>query len=356
MLLSIVTFIVVLSVLIAFHEFGHFSVARLCGVEVKIFSLGFGPKLWSKKYGATEYCLCAVPLGGYVQMLGDDPAEALAEEDKPRSFLNQSLPKKIAIVVAGPLFNFILAFFVFYGVFMAGIPLLAPEVGEVQEGSAAMLGGILPADRVITINDKKIEHWEQLRETLQEGKGSPVRFLMLRKGAEVALSVTPTEKKIKDIFGDEQVIWMIGVSPGKTQFTKRYDPISAFGLGLKRTWDMMVLNTVGIFKLIQGKISSDNIGGPLLIGQMAGEQAAQGLMNVLLFTAMISINLGVINLFPVPVLDGGHLLFFLIEAVIGKPLSLRAREMANQTGLFLLVSLMVFAFYNDIMRFFVKPG
>ena len=353
---AIVTFLLVLGVLILFHEFGHFSVARLCGVGVQTFSLGFGPKLWSKKVGETEYCLCAFPLGGYVRMVGDDPTEAVAEEDKARSFLAATLPKKIAIVVAGPVFNFILAFFVFWGLFMVGVPLLTPDVGEVDEGAAAFVGGMKPGDKIVSINEKPITQWDEIRETIQESNGSTLRFLVSRAGAEKMLTITPMKKEAKDIFGDLTTTWIVGILPGKTQFIKRYDPISAFGLGLYRTGQMIALNTIGIFKLIEGKISSDNIGGPILIAKMAADQAEQGLLNVLLFAAMISINLGVINLFPVPVLDGGHLLFFLIEAIMRRPLSIKAREMASQVGLFLLVSLMVFAFYNDIMRFFIKPG
>ena len=355
-LTAIVTFLLVLGALILFHEFGHFSVARLCGVGVQTFSLGFGPKLWAKKYGETEYCLCAFPLGGYVRMVGDDPTEEVPEEDKARSFLAATLPKKIAIVVAGPFFNFILAFFVFFGIFMVGVPALVPEVGEVDSGSPAALGGIVVGDKMISINEAPISQWDEVREHIQKSNGSAIRFLVSRAGAEKVLTITPIKKEVKDVFGDFQSSWIIGVLPGKTQFTKRYDPISAFGLGLYRTGQMIHLNTVGIFKLIEGKISSDNIGGPILIAKMAADQAEQGLLNVLLFAAMISINLGVINLFPIPVLDGGHLLFFLIEAVMRRPLSIKAREMASQVGLFLLVSLMVFAFYNDIVRFFIKPG
>ncbi|MBI3359166.1 MAG: RIP metalloprotease RseP [Nitrospirae bacterium] len=351
MVTATITFLLVLGALILFHEFGHFSVARLCGVGVQTFSLGFGPKLLTKKWGETEYCLCAFPLGGYVRMVGDDPAEEVAPQDKERSFPAATLPKKIAIVVAGPFFNFILAFLVFWGLFMTGVPLLTPDVGEVAEGSAAAIGGMQPGDKILSINEKPITQWEEIRETLQEGNGSALRFSVLRAGAEQGLTITPMKKEVKDIFGDSKPVFIIGVMPTKTQFIKRYNPVHAFGLGLARTGQMIGLNTVGIFKLIEGKISSDNIGGPILIAKMAADQAEQGLLSILLFSAMISINLGVINLFPVPVLDGGHLLFFLIEAVIRRPMSVKVREMASQVGLFLLVSLMVFAFYNDFVRF-----
>jgi regulator of sigma E protease len=350
MVMAIITFMAVLGILVVFHEFGHFSVARLCGVQVQTFSVGFGPKLWSKKSGPTEYCISAIPLGGYVRMLGDDPTEEIAPEERDRSFLTQPVGKKIAIVVAGPFFNLMLAFFIFAGVLMAGVPLLLPNIGEVQKGSAAEAGGLEAGDRVLKINDKQISEWEEIRGTLQESNGAPLRFTVLKKGAETVLTVTPTRKKMKNIFGDEESLWLVGISPSGDQFTKKHSLLEAIPLGLVRTIDMAELNLVGIVKMIEGKISSDNIGGPILIGQMAAKQAEEGFLHLALFTAFISINLGVINLFPIPILDGGHLLFFLIEAIIGRPVSLRAREVAQQIGLFLLISLMLFAFYNDIMR------
>jgi len=354
--MAIVTFLLVLGVLVFFHELGHFCVARLCGVTVQTFSLGFGPKIWSRQQGETEYCISVVPLGGYVRMLGDDPAEEIAPEASACSFLTQSLWKKIAIVVAGPFFNFLLAFFIFSGVFMAGVPLLMPIVGDIEKESAAATGGIEPGDHITSVNGKPITQWEEIPGILQKNGGAPLRITVLRLGTQIDLTITPTQKDRTDVFGEEKPIWVIGIMSKGEYTTKKYNLFSALNLGLQRTVQMTQLNLVGIFKLIQGKISSDNIGGPILIAQMAAKQAEQGFLNVILFTAFISINLGVINLFPVPVLDGGHLLFFLIEGVIGHPMSVKARERAQQVGLALLVSLMVFAFYNDIMRFFVSPG
>ncbi len=355
-MMAVVTFLLVLGILILFHEFGHFIIARACGVQVETFSLGFGPKIWARKWGATEYCISAVPLGGYVRMLGDDPTEEVAPEVVERSFLAQSLGKKVAIVVAGPFFNFILAFFVFSGVFMVGVPLLTPDVGEIAKDSAAELGGMQSGDRILSINGKPLTQWEEIREILQENGGTALHIMVSRAGTEKELIITPTQKNMTDVFGEEKPVWVMGIQSKGETFIKRYDPFSALRLGMERTVSMIELNFVGIIKLIQGKISSDNIGGPILIAQMAASQAEQGFLNVLLFTAFISINLGIINLFPVPILDGGHLLFFLVEAVIGRPVSIGARERANQVGLFLLASLMVFAFYNDIMRFFTNPG
>jgi len=355
-LTTVFTFLIVLGVLVGIHEFGHYIVARMCGIQVETFSLGFGPKIFSKKIGPTEYCLSAIPLGGYVRMLGDDPNEEIPEEERARSFLSQPVRKKIAVVLAGPLFNLLMAFFIFWGVFMIGLPVLSPVVGEIQEDSAAQKGGLQPEDRVLSIEGQAIMEWEEIRSTLQEKGGNTLNFVIDRTGDQIELQITPRKKESTDVFGDPEILWLIGILPEGEQFTRRYNPITAFYLGAARTVDMTVLNVVGIVKMIQGKISSDNIGGPILIAQIAGQQASQGFLNVVLFVALLSINLGIINLFPIPILDGGHLVFFIIEGIIGRPLSIKKREIAQQVGLFLIVSLMVFAFYNDIMRFFVKPG
>ncbi len=353
---AIVTFLIVLGVLVFVHEFGHYIVARLCGVQVQTFSLGFGPRLFSRKWGPTEYCVSIIPLGGYVRLLGDDPKEEISPEERGRSFLTQSVKKKIAIVVAGPVFNLLLALFIFVGVFMTGVPSLTSEVGEVQPSSAAGAAGMKPGDKIVEIEGKPIHQWEEIRETLQTSGGNELRFVVEREGQKVDLKVTPMMKETQDVLGDSHQLWLIGILPKGTHTIKQYDPLTAARMGAERTWDMISLNVLGIFRLIQGKISSDTIGGPILIAQMAGQQANEGILNVVLFIAILSINLGIINLFPIPILDGGHLLFFIIEGIMGHPLSLKTREIASQVGLFIIISLMVFAFYNDIMRLFIKQG
>ena len=355
-LTGIGTFLIVLGVLVLFHEFGHFIVARFCGVQVLTFSLGFGPKIISRKWGATEYCISSVPLGGYVRLLGDDPNEPVAPELKDQSFLEKGFLKKAAIVLAGPAFNLILALLIFVGVFIHGVPSPTSDVGEVQAGSAAEKGGLKPSDKIVEIESAPILHWEEIREAIQKQGGRSLHVTVERAGSRVALQMTPTHLETTDLLGDPLSLWVIGVSPKGTYTTQKYGLFKATYMGAARTWEMMVLNMKGIVRMITGKISSDNIGGPILIAQMAGKQAAEGVMSVLLFMAVISINLGIINLFPIPILDGGHLLFFIIEAIIGRPLSLKTREVTQQIGLALIVSLMVFAFYNDIMRIFVKPS
>lgn len=353
---SVITFIVVLGVLVGIHEFGHFIVARFCGVQVETFSLGFGPKILSKKVGSTEYCLSLIPLGGYVRMLGDDPNEEIPEDERDRSFLSQPVRKKIAIVIAGPLFNLLLAVFIYSAVYMVGFPTVTAVIGEVQEGSAAESSGMQGGDKILAIEDFEISDWDEIRATVQESDGETLNFLVLRDGDQIDLKVTPRLKETEDVFGDKHPTWLIGITPKGDQITKRYNPMKAIYLGTENTIKLTYLTMKGILKMIQGKISSDNIGGPLLIAQIAGEQASRGFSNIVLFMAMLSINLGVLNLFPIPVLDGGHLVFFTIEGILGHPLSLKKREIAQQVGFFLIVSLMVFAFYNDIMRFFVNPS
>ncbi|MFQ5588112.1 MAG: RIP metalloprotease RseP [Nitrospiria bacterium] len=353
---TVLTFIIVLGVLVGIHEFGHFIVARMCGVQVQTFSLGFGPKIASKKVGPTEYCLSIIPLGGYVRMLGDDPNEEIPDDEKDRSFLTQPVRKKIAIVIAGPLFNLLLAAFIYSGIYMVGFPTVTAVIGQVQENSAAEAGGMQAGDEVLTIENRDIADWDEVRETVQKSGGKPLHFLVHRDGKEVELNITPRLKESKDVFGDAQHSWLIGITPKGDQITKRYNPVKAVYLGVENTIKLTYLTVKGIARMIQGKISSDSLGGPILIAQIAGEQAQQGFSNVVLFVAMLSINLGVLNLFPIPVLDGGHLVFFSIEGIMGRPLSLKMREIAQQVGLFLIISLMVFAFYNDIMRIFVNPG
>lgn len=351
---SIIIFFVVLGVIVVFHEFGHYIVARLCGVTVKTFSVGFGPKLLTKQVGPTEYCISAFPLGGYVRMMGDDPNEEIPAEDQAHAFLCQPVRKKIAIVFAGPFFNFILAVLIYSGIFMFGYPSLTAVVGEVQEGSAAEEAGLQTGDRVIAIDGQDIILWDEMRETVLKGEGQALFFSVDREGMQVDLNITPRKKETEDFFGEKQTVWLIGIHPKGDSITTRFNPLKAVTLATEETARQSVLIVVSIFKMIEGKISSDNIGGPLMIAQIVDQQASRGVRNILSFIALLSINLGLINLFPIPILDGGHLVFFTIEGILGRPLSLKKMEIAQQVGLFLLVSLMVFALYNDIIRMFVN--
>jgi regulator of sigma E protease len=351
---AIVSVIVVLSILIFFHELGHFLVARRLGVKVLKFSLGFGPKLISKQVGETEYLVSAFPLGGYVKLLGEDPSE-MTPGDEARSFSHQNVWRRIAIVAAGPVFNLILAFLIFTVAFMIGAPNLTSQIGEVQKDTPAERAGLKTDDTVVAIDGTPVESWDEIKESIQQNGGKEMTLTVERGGKQEVLKLTPEEKDGKNLLGDSTKEWRIGVSPKGSFKIKRYDPVNAVVMGFKRTYEVTELTFLGIIRLIQGRLPADTIGGPILIAQMAGQQASEGLLNIAFFIAILSINLGVINFLPIPILDGGHLLFFFIEAVMGRPVSLKKREIAQQVGFFLLIALMFFAFYNDIMRFF-KPG
>jgi regulator of sigma E protease len=350
---SIAAAVVGLGLLIVFHEFGHFLFAKLSGVGVLTFSVGFGPKIWVKKVGETEYALSAFPLGGYVKMVGEDPDEQVSAQDMEKSFAHKSLIKRIAIVVAGPGFNLLLAVLLLMGVFtFYGVPVMSTQVSGVEKGSPAELAGIQKGDRITAIDGFSVNEWEELSSRIKGSGGKPLN-VQVRRGAEtVDISVQPTQKEGRTIFGERKDDWIIGI--GSQVSIEKGNPGLAVVRAFYQTYEYSRLTLLAFYKMIVGDVSPRNIGGPILIAQMAGQQAQEGLGSFLAFLAVLSINLGVLNLLPVPVLDGGHLLFFLVEAVIRKPVSVRYREMAQQVGICLLALLMVYAFYNDIVRFFEK--
>tara|TARA_B100000315_G_scaffold76524_1_gene69958 strand:+ start:529 stop:1611 length:1083 start_codon:yes stop_codon:yes gene_type:complete len=360
MLEAVVTFILVLGILIFFHELGHFLVARWAGVTVLKFSLGFGPKLWSWKGKETEYMLCAVPLGGYVKMLGEENGNEVPEEDKARSFDHQPLSRRTAIVIAGPLANFLLAYGIFVGVLSVGLPLYVPQfdslmpvVDSVLEESPAERGGLQVGDKIISIDGERIDTWHAMTEIVIENPDHELLIDVERAGGLVNLTVTPRGVEAESKDGESIIIGQIGITRMTGDVSiESTSPVDAIVDGAYATWRWTELMVVGIVKIVQGELSAKNIGGPILIADMSAQAVSQGFLNILLFVALISINLGIVNLLPVPVLDGGHLMFFAIEGIRGRPVEERGREIAHQVGLFLLLSLMTFAFYNDIMRYF----
>jgi regulator of sigma E protease len=341
-------------VLIIFHEFGHFLLAKLSGVGVLTFSVGFGPKLWVKKKGETEYALSAFPLGGYVKMVGEDPEEEVKAVDLERSFAHKSLLKRVAIVAAGPGFNLLLAVFLLMVVFLFyGVPVLSNLVGAVEPESPAAQSGIQKDDRIVAVDGQAVTGWDDLSSAIKESGGKPLGLRIQRGGQEVAMTVQPRKREVKNIFGELKEDWMIGI--GSQVSIEKGDPGLAVSRAFVQTYEYSKLTLIGLYKMITREVSPRNLGGPILIAQMAGQQAQEGIGSFLAFLAVLSINLGVLNLLPVPVLDGGHLFFFAIEAIIGRPVSLKYREKAQQVGIFLLLLLMIFAFANDIFRLFEKP-
>ncbi|MDL1986070.1 MAG: RIP metalloprotease RseP [Deltaproteobacteria bacterium] len=350
---SIFAFIIVLGILISFHELGHFIVARLFGVGVEKFSIGFGPKIFGKRIGNTDYCVSAIPLGGFVKMVGEDPNADVSPDDISVSFTHKHVLKRILIVAAGPFFNLLLAMIIFFGMFQIyGTFILEPSIGEVKENSPAFREGLETGDRILAINEIPIERWEVLAKIISESNGEELVLHIQRNESIIVANVKPELITSKNIFGEDFQRYVIGITSSGNGFSKELNFFQAFSESIIQTYNISKLTIVSIVKLIQGTISTKTLGGPLMIAQMAGQQAEEGISNLLFFIALLSINLAIINFLPIPVLDGGHLVFFFIEAATGRPVNVKFREIAQQVGIFVLIMLMIYVFYNDITRMF----
>jgi regulator of sigma E protease len=323
---------------------------------VEKFSLGFGTKLVGFKKGETEYLISAFPLGGYVKMVGEGGDAELSEEDQARSFAAKHPLQRIAIVAAGPVFNLVFAWFLFVLVYMMGVPAVTSKVGEVPADKPAAKAGIMSGDMVIAVAGKQVSRWDELAREIAESGGKPLDIQVRRAGELLSFKITPEARKSKNLFGETVSSPAIGIVSAGDEVIDRFGPGEAFVRGTQQTWNMIRLTVLSLVKLFERAIPLDTVGGPIMIAKMAGQQASQGGVSFIAFMALLSINLGVLNLLPVPILDGGHLFFFAWEVVFRKPVSQKAREMAQQVGLFLLLSLMVLAFYNDIMRYVLGPG
>jgi regulator of sigma E protease len=350
-MVSILSFIVVLGVLIFVHELGHFIVAKLLGVGVEKFSLGFGPKLIGRKIGQTEYLLSALPLGGYVKMVGEGDEAEVSEEEQALSFAGKSPLRRIAIVVAGPFSNLLFAMLIYVTVFMAGIPVPTARIGEVVKDKPAARAGLKADDLITAINGKQVKKWEDFAAVVQDGKGEPVDLQVKRGTASFSLRVVPETQSVKNLFGETVTTPLIGVKASKETFVERLGPVAAVISGGAQTWFYIKLTLLSIVKIFERVVSFDTLGGPIMIAVMSGQQAAAGAVSFFAFMALLSVNLGVLNLLPIPILDGGHLFFFFYELIFRKPMGMKTREKAQQVGMVLLISLMVFATYNDLHRY-----
>jgi regulator of sigma E protease len=449
---NVFAFVVVLGILIFFHELGHFLVARFFGVGVEKFSLGFGPRLFGWRSGLTDYRISAIPLGGYVKMVGDEPDAELDEEMIPYSFTHKHVFKRILIVAAGPIFNLLLAVLIYAGFFtfigtedikpvvnhvevegpaaqsgiqigdlivsvddqpvgawgdinrriaeaeggnvqitakrsgalfrvvvspetkvakdilgddvpyydagFSGLPPLQAIVGDVADGYPAKEAGLRKGDLIIAINDQPVDSWGTMKTIISQCKGKPLTIQLDRAGEILTLDIVPVLFSEENRIGEKVDSYRIGISspgidiPDALRITIKRNPIAALAEGVGQTYQITKLTLLSIGKLIKGTVSTKTLGGPIMIAEMAGEQAKEGFTNLVFFIAVLSINLAVLNFLPIPVLDGGHLLFFFIEAAIGRPVNTRMREIAQQAGIFILIMLMIFVFYNDITRIF----
>ncbi|PYK75905.1 MAG: RIP metalloprotease RseP [Verrucomicrobia bacterium] len=360
----LIPFLFVLTLVVFFHELGHFVIARRCGVRVLVFSIGFGPELFgfNDRHG-TRWKVSAIPLGGYVKFFGDENAAsvpdpvalaAMTEEDRRHSFIHQRVRARAAIVVAGPIANFLLAIVIFAALFMVfGKPSTSPRVDAVQPGSAAEIAGFKPGDLVLTIDGRPIESFPDMQQVVSTSAGEMLTFEVDRGGVRVTLKAVPALRESKDRFGNVHRIGVLGItrspSPDDTHF-QPVGPLKAFELGAQRTWFVVERTLSYIGGVISGREAADQLGGPIRIAQVSGQVASEGLPSLFSLAAVLSVSIGLLNLFPVPLLDGGHLLFYGIEAVRGKPLSERAQEVGFRIGLAIVVMLMIFATYNDILH------
>ncbi len=351
----ILPFVMVLGIMIFFHELGHFLVAKYFGVKVLKFALGFGPVLVAKTIGETEYSIRYFPLGGFVKMLGEeiedeeDENEDVSPEDEEKSFSNKHPLKRIAIVAAGPIFNLVLALFLYFGFFyISGDSIILPEIGQVSKDSPAQKSGFLKGDVITAINGTRIEEWSEVIVNVRDKAGISLTVTVIRNGKPIDLTVMPEEKVMKDEFGKEVKISQIGIV-GKQKHLE-LGLWQAMEKGFDQSLYITKLTFFVIGKLFHGDLSIKTLGGPILIGQMTGKIVKENIGYVIPFMAVISINLGILNLLPIPILDGGLIVFLLLELLIGKPLSIKTRELAFKVGLSLLILLMLIVTYNDISR------
>jgi len=351
MALTLIAFVIALGALVVVHELGHFGVAKRVGVKVLRFSVGWGPIVARRTWGETEYALSAVPLGGYVKMLGEDSDEGVAAEPM-RSFEAQPLRSRIAIVLAGPVMNLLFAF-VMYAVLLGtvgmDVPSTQPIVGPVSADSPAQRAGIATGDRVLAIDGAEVSTWDQLAATVRASGGKALALRVSRDGAERTVEIVPQLKETKTLFGESAGnSYLIGI--GIANERKHFGPLEAVWRAGEQTVAVSYVVLKGFGLMLTGRVSARELGGPIAIAQTAGEQARAGLEQYLTMLAFLSINLGVLNLLPIPLLDGGQLALFGIEGVLRRPLRPRVREAAQNVGLLVLVVLMVFVLFNDLSR------
>ncbi len=363
----VIPFVIVLSVVVFIHEYGHFIVGRWCGVQVDAFSIGFGPELWARvdRHG-TRWRVAAIPLGGYVKFHGDangasvpdpDAVEAMPAAERAVTFAAQPVWKRAAIVFAGPFANFLLAIAIFAGLFaFYGRTVLAPRIGSVVAGGAGEAAGFMPGDLVLTIDGTQIDTFGKMQEIVSVSADTKLVFVVRRSDRDVTIGATPAWREVESAAGKVR-IGMLGLKASTAAadvHEERYGPVQSLGLALEETWQVVHRTGTYVGGLISGRESADQLSGPIGIAQISGQMAQAatkvGLAPFLNLIAILSVSIGLLNLMPVPLLDGGHLLFFGIEAARGRALNERAQEVAFRIGLAMVGMLMIFSTYNDIAR------
>jgi len=350
-MLSLITFFLVLGVLILIHEFGHFIAAKKVGVKVEEFSLGFGPKLLGRKKGDSEYMIKAIPLGGYVKLAGDNQEEY---KGNPDEYLSKKPSQRAAIIFSGPLLNYIMGFIFFWFIFFTGYPTLTTKIGGLLDGYGAKEANLLIGDKIIGIDEKPVSTWEDMQIIIHSKKApSVVRLSILRDNKKYTIDVKVKEGQVDDQLGQKRSIGLLGITPSGEFIKIRHGLIESLYLSAKKTWTITAMTYTALWRMITGKMSArDSMTGPLGIFYMTSQVAQIGPIAVLHFIAVLSLSLAIFNLLPFPVLDGGHILFLIIEKIRGRYLSLKAERIVTRIGMTVLLSVVLLVTYNDILRLF----
>jgi len=350
-MISLLIFLFILGLLIIVHEFGHFILAKRVGVKVEKFSLGFGPKILSKKKNQTQYTISAIPLGGYVKLAGDNLEEYKGNADE---YLSKPLRKRFAIILCGPLLNYLLGFLCFWLIFFVGYPNLTTKVGGLVDGFGAKAAGIKVNDKIIAIDGQRVYFWEDLQKTIQRKKtATKVQLDILRDNKEYSIEVEIKEKKIDDQLGQKRSVGLLGISPVDEIVQVRHGLVKSFLLSINKTWELTTITYKALWRVITGKLSvRESMAGPLLIFVITSKAASLGIIAVLHLIAVLNVSLAIFNLLPLPLLDGGHVVLLAIEKMRGKLLSLKAERIITQIGFTIIISLAILVTYNDILRLF----
>ncbi len=347
--MGILVALLVLSVLIFFHELGHFTAARYFGVQVDVFSIGFGKRLWTKKIGKTEWSLSAIPLGGYVKMKGQDDSDPTNISYDEDSYNVKKPWQRIIILLAGPFANFLMAFLLYLAIAYIGVPKLLAQVGTVGKDTPALQAGLQKEDKILQINGQSIQYWENIGKHINESQGKIV-LVVERNNVLIDLTLTPKVIDDHNIFGEKITRRIIGISPSGAQKTVHYGFVNAIVYAWDETKKASFLIFQSVQKLLTGVVSSDKVGGIITIVDITAQASSAGILALFFFTALISVNLGVLNLLPIPALDGGHIMFNLYEMLTGKVASSSVMTYITLIGWALLISLMLLGLYNDINR------
>ena len=341
--------LLMLGFLVVVHEAGHFLVARWSGVRVLRFSIGFGPRLMSWKRGHTEYALSAIPLGGYVKMAGEQRGE---QSHEPWEYLSKSIGTRAKIVLAGPFVNYLVALVSLWVVFVIGYPELLPVVGKVMDGMPAQAVGLRSGDRIQAIDGRAIQTWDEMTKLIYASPDRPLTF-RIHRGADVqTLTITPRQKAITDLLGRPKTVGLIGVGPSGEFQTFRVGPLAAIGRTIKQQNELVGQTILALWLMVTGKLSMrESVTGPIGIVLMTSEAVRMGFSPVLFLAGILSLSLAIFNVFPIPILDGGHLLFLALEKLRGRPISVTVQERSAQVSLVLLIALVLVICINDVNRF-----